>query len=131
MRLCDVGEWSDVAALPDAGLVVHCAGAIDDQLMVNVSAPRCAAVLRPKIDGHRQLRRRYPKGGGTRLVAFSSTSALLGAAGQATYAAANAYLDEELGGDAVQWGGWAEVGARQSATRHTCTWSSPRVCTRP
>jgi len=29
---------------------------------------------------------------------------------QGTYAAANAFLDELLGGDAIQWGGWAEVG---------------------
>ena len=106
--LCDVGEWSAVEGLPDAELVVHCAGAIDDQLMQNVTAARCTAVLRPKIDGARHLRRRY--GDAARLVAFSSSSALFGVAGQATYAAANAYLDELLGGDAVQWGGWDEVG---------------------
>jgi hypothetical protein len=40
VRLGDVGEWRDVAALPDAQLVVHCAGAIDDQLMRHVSAER-------------------------------------------------------------------------------------------
>ena len=108
VRLCDVGEWSAVEGLPDAELVIHCAGSIDDQLMQNVTAVRCSAVLRPKIDGVRHLRRRF--GGTARLVAFSSTSALFGVAGQATYAAANAYLDELLGGDAIQWGGWGEVG---------------------
>ena len=108
VRLCDVGEWAAVEALPDADLVVHCAGAIDDQLMQSVTAPSCTAVLRPKVDGARNLKRRYADSG--RLVAFSSSSALFGVAGQATYAAANAYLDETLGGDAVQWGGWGEVG---------------------
>jgi hypothetical protein len=73
-----------------------------------VSAERAAAVLRPKVDGVLHLRRRYGKS--ARLVAFSSSSAPLGVAGQGTYAAANAFLDELCGGEAVQWGGWGEVG---------------------
>lgn len=108
VRLCDVGDWAMVETLPDAELVVHCAGAIDDQLMQHVTAGRCAAVLRPKVRGINLLRRRYGKR--ARVVAFSSSSSLFGVAGQATYAAANAYLDELLGGEAVQWGGWGEVG---------------------
>ena len=32
VRRCDVSEADQVAALPEAQLVVHCAGAIDDQV---------------------------------------------------------------------------------------------------
>ena len=54
--MCDVGEWAAVEALPEANLIVHCAGAIDDQLMKNVTLERCQSVLRPKVDGVRHLR---------------------------------------------------------------------------
>ena len=106
--LCDVSEWNSVASLPDASLIIHCAGAVDDQLMKQVTAARLSAVLKPKVAGARHLQRRY--GATARVLAFSSTSALLGVAGQATYAAANAYLDELFKGDVVQWGGIGEVG---------------------
>ena len=108
VRRCDVSDAKQVAALPDAQLVVHCAGAIDDQLMRDVTAPRAAAVLSAKVAGTLHLRNRY--GGGARLVCFSSSSAELGVVGQATYGAANAFVDELCGGDAIQWGGWAEAG---------------------
>ena len=57
--------------------------------------------------GTLHLKRRFPA---ARLVAFSSSSAELGVVGQATYGAANAFLDEICAGDAVQWGGWGDVG---------------------
>ena len=76
--------------------------------MRDVTAPRAAAVLSAKVAGTLHLRERY--GGGARLVCFSSSSAELGVVGQATYGAANAFIDELCGGDAIQWGGWAEAG---------------------
>ena len=41
---------------------------------------------------------------------FPHPSRTLFAPGQATYAAANAALDEILRGDAIRWGGWAGAG---------------------
>ena len=125
-RVCDVTEWEQVEALPNASLVVHCAGTVDDRLMRDVTLESCEAVMGPKVRGTLLLRRRYgdgccSSGGGDggepaaarlapRLVVFSSSSAPLGIAGQSTYGAANAFLDELCGGDAVQWGGWRGVG---------------------
>lgn len=106
VRFADVAEWSAVEALPDAQLVVHCAGAVDDAVLAHTTEARTASLLRPKVSGLIHLRRRYPE---ARVVAFSSSSALFGVAGQGTYAAANAYLDEACA-ESIQWGGWGEVG---------------------
>lgn len=57
--------------------------------------------------GTLHIKRRFPS---SRVVVFSSSSSELGVVGQSTYAAANSFLDELCGGDAIQWGGWAEVG---------------------
>ena len=121
---CDVAEWHDVERLPEAQLVLHCAGVIDDQLMSEVTERRAKALLRPKLAGTLHLQRRYPA---AQLLCFSSSSALLGPVGQATYAAANAFLDELLGGRAVQWGGWA--GAGMAAAHGIEPLAGERFCT--
>merc|ERR1719424_1737145 len=76
-------------------------------MMRSVTEERCDRMMSAKLIGTQNLRARYPD---SRLVAFSSSSAVFGVVGQATYSAANAYLDELLGGDAIQWGGWGEAG---------------------
>ena len=122
----DVADASRMAALlaaipgehPLKG-VIHAAGLLADGPLVNQSPEQFARVMAPKIDGAwhlHQLTLTLPL---DFFVLFSSASSLLGLAGQANYAAANAYLDslahhrQALGlpALAINWGVWAEVGS--------------------
>ncbi|CAE8707873.1 unnamed protein product, partial [Polarella glacialis] len=106
VRNCDVSNWAEVQQLPDdCDLVIHCAGNIKDGLLMNLTPEDASQVLRPKIRGSLHLKRHFPR---SKLFAFSSSSGLIGPAGQSTYAAANTFVDALM--PSIQWGGWGEVG---------------------
>jgi acyl transferase domain-containing protein/acyl carrier protein len=73
--------------------VFHAAGVLDDAPLLQMSAPRTAAVMAPKVDGAIHLDKAIGDAPLDFFVLFGSVAGVLGNAGQSAYAAANAYLD--------------------------------------
>lgn len=85
---------ADLTALPNVSGIFHLAGVLDDGLLTNMTPARLHTAVQPKAGVLSLLelcaeRRWAPRW----LVAASSTSSLLGYAGQANYCAANGLLD--------------------------------------
>ncbi|MFE6522359.1 type I polyketide synthase [Streptomyces sp. NPDC057794] len=119
---CDVADRQALTALlaqvPDdrpLTAVVHTAGVLDDGIVQSLTPERLDTVLRAKADASLLLAE-LTRDTGAALVLFSSLAGTLGGAGQANYAAANAFLDafaarSTAAGRRVQslaWGLWAE-----------------------
>ncbi|MEV8480150.1 type I polyketide synthase [Streptomyces sp. NPDC051173] len=122
---CDVGDREALAGLleeipSDVPLtaVVHTAGVLDDGVLDGQSVARFEDVLRAKAEAARHLHELTQDMDLSAFVLFSSFSATVGGAGQANYAAANAYLDalaelrrsEGLAATSIAWGPWANDG---------------------
>ncbi|WP_443032085.1 type I polyketide synthase [Streptomyces sp. CA-210063] len=124
LAACDVGDRAALAALLDRLAadghrltgVVHCAGAVDDGVLTSLTPDRLDTVLHAKAHGARHLHELTRDLDLSHFVMFSSASATFGAAGQANYCAANAYLDAlaerraayGLPAVSIAWGLWAE-----------------------
>jgi acetoacetyl-CoA synthetase len=126
----DVARADEVARLferlareaPPLEGVIHAAGVLDDGILRDQHWERFAPVLAPKVAGAWNLHvatRDIPL---AFFVLFSSTAAVLGHAGQANHAAANAFLDTlaharraaGLPALSINWGSWARIGAASS-----------------
>ncbi len=124
---CDVSRRDQLAqalsaaaeSLPLLRGIVHSAGALADSALVLQDLARFNAVLGPKADGADNLLGLTRGAALDFFVLYSSIAGVLGSAGQANHAAANAYLDaaaqawRERGVPALSivWGAWADVGA--------------------
>ncbi len=125
LERCDVADREALAgvlaSLPEENpltAVVHAAGVLDDGVVTALTPQRVDAVLAPKVDGALNLHELTRETALSAFVLFSSVSGVLGAPGQGSYAAANAYLDalashrvaHGLPGLSLDWGLWGEVG---------------------
>ncbi len=118
------------AAKPLRG-VFHVAGVLEDAVLQNLTEDAFQRVAWPKIAGGLALHRATSNAPLDHFVLFSSVSAMLGSAGQAAYAATNAYLDGlarfrascGLPALSIQWGRWDGSGmAHRAEAAMSRTW---------
>ncbi|MGW2236794.1 SDR family NAD(P)-dependent oxidoreductase, partial [Streptomyces sp. NPDC001759] len=120
---CDVTRREEVAALLAAvpsehplTAVIHCAALLDDGVVESLTEDQLDAVLAPKVRGAWHLHELTRELELSAFVLFSSIASVLGTAGQANYAAANAFLNglaqvrraQGLPAGTLCWGFWAE-----------------------
>ncbi|WP_255955357.1 type I polyketide synthase [Streptomyces odontomachi] len=136
IEACDVADEAALRTLlasvpadrPVTG-VVHSAGVLGDATVLKLTADQIDTVARAKSDAAWTLHRlaeelRLPLGA---FVLFSSAAATFGTAGQAGYAAANAFLDAlaahrraaGLPGLALAWGLWGQDGGMAGSLEDT------------
>jgi NAD(P)-dependent dehydrogenase (short-subunit alcohol dehydrogenase family)/acyl carrier protein len=132
---CDVTDRDAVAAVL-AGLesplvgVIHAAGVLDDATIESLSVERLERVWAPKVEGARILDELTRGMELSFFVLFSSIAGVLGAAGQANYAAANAALDAVAGqrraaghvATSLAWGPWSIGLASRLAAADVARW---------
>jgi acyl transferase domain-containing protein/thioesterase domain-containing protein len=125
LAACDAAERAELeqllATIPPEhplGAVIHTAGVLEDGMLEDLDGERLERVMRPKVDAAWHLHELTAGAGLSRFLLFSSAAGILGNPGQASYAAANAFLDalaahrrsRGLPGISMAWGPWAGSG---------------------
>lgn len=122
----DVSVRSEVSRLlaeieqtmPPLRGIIHAAGVVADGVLLEQEWSKFAQVMAPKVAGAWHLHEVSQKLPLDFFVLFSSAASVLGSAGQANYAAANAFMDSlahyrqarGLPASSINWGPWAELG---------------------
>ncbi len=123
---CDVGDREALAlavgqipAEHPLGTAIHAAGILDDGVIGSLTEEQLAKVFAAKVGGAwnlHQLTREADRS--VELILFSSLAATIGSPGQASYAAANSFLDalacrrraQGLPALSLGWGAWEQDG---------------------
>ncbi|MFI6644824.1 SDR family NAD(P)-dependent oxidoreductase [Streptomyces sp. NPDC050504] len=120
LHACDVSDPAQVteliASLPHLKGVIHTAGTLQDATLTNQTPSHLHTALAPKADAAWHLHHATAHLDLTHFVLYSSAAATLDSAGQANYAAANAFLDalahhrttQNLPAHSLAWGLWAQ-----------------------
>ena len=95
--------------------IVHAAGSVADQLLVNMGEADFVKVMAPKVNGTRVLHNAFAGGDLEFFVMFGSAGSVIASPGQGNYAAANAFLDafahyrqaQGLPALTIGWGPWS------------------------
>ena len=128
---CDVSDYASLKAVvetisastPLVG-VIHCAGALDDAVVLEQNEEKLKKALLPKVSGAWNLHQLTKDKELAMFVMFSSLSGVMGGPGQSNYAAANTFLDalaayrkqQGLAAQSLAWGLWQQQG--QGMTAH-------------
>jgi len=123
----DVSRYGDIAqvldksreSLPPLRGILHCAGVVEDGVLLNQDWAKFEKVFGAKVFGSFNLHALTQDMQLDFFVLFSSVASLLGLAGQGNHAAANAFMDSLAGyrcaiglpAISINWGPWSEVGA--------------------
>ena len=110
------------ASMPPVKGVLHAAGVVEDGTIQQLDWGRFERVFAPKVQGAWNLHVRLAAQPLDFFVLFSSAASTFGAAGQANYAAANAWLDAlarcrraaGMPALSIAWGAWGEIGMAAS-----------------
>jgi acyl transferase domain-containing protein/acyl carrier protein len=105
-------------AMPPLRGMFHCAGVLEDGLVLRQNRERFARVFEPKVLGARNLDRLTRGLPIEHFVMFSSWASMWGSPGQSNYSAANACLDalaharraSGMAAQTISWGAWAGTG---------------------
>jgi NADPH:quinone reductase-like Zn-dependent oxidoreductase/acyl carrier protein len=130
------GVWSRLATGPELRGIVHAAGVVEDALLPQQTWAQFERVLAPKVRGAWLLHTLSQRDPLDFFVMFSSAASLLPAPGQASYAAANAFLDglahhrrtRALPALSIGWGPWQDGGmAARLTERDRARWRTQGV----
>ena len=123
---CDISQKEDVIVLfdkiredmPALKGIIHAAGVLDDDMIIEQNMDRFKKVMAPKSTGAWNLHQLSENEDLEFFIMFSSAASIMGNPGQSSYAAGNAFLDslvsyrraKGLVASTINWGPWAQVG---------------------